>query len=71
MALIELYSIICVYGLGSSRAIIFGSELAMKGESLGHHAATQALVFSDGDCADREFNFSDPALIVLDASRKP
>jgi hypothetical protein len=46
MALIELYSIICVYGLGSSRAIIFGPELAMKGESLGHHAATQALVLS-------------------------
>jgi hypothetical protein len=25
----------------------------------------------NGDCADREFNFSDPALIALDARRKP
>ena len=46
----------------------------MKSESVGHHAATQALVLAvggNGHCADREFNFSDLALIALDARGKP
>ena len=45
MAFIELHSIICVQGLARSRHF-FDRTLAMKSESVGHHAATQALILS-------------------------
>jgi hypothetical protein len=45
MAFIQLHSIICVQGLARSHHFLIGL-LAMKSESVGHHAATQALILS-------------------------
>jgi hypothetical protein len=47
MAFIQLHSIICVQGLARhGRLHFFDRTLVMKSESVGHHAATQALVLS-------------------------
>ena len=75
MAFIELHSIICGYGLAllarPPSLIELCNEERECRSPRGDASIGTLCSRGNGHCADREFNFSDLALIALAVRRKP